>query len=444
MSVELHFRGYANKDGKVHAKQKAFIESNAKRKVIRAGRRGGKTTGTGNLAGYAFLGATLEQLERKEDFTPFKSGKRVLYAAPTQDQVEAFWFEVISIFHELITAKVLYKNETKHVVEYPGTKTRIRAKTAWNADSLRGDTCDILILDEYQLMNEDAWELVGAPMLLDNDGDAVFIYTPPSLISRSVTKARDPLHAAKLFKKASLDTTGRWETFHFTSHDNPFISEQALSEISRDMTSLAIKQEIMAEDVDEIPGALWSRKVIEDTRVPEKPRTPRIVIGVDPQGKKKDSAETGIIAAAKGYDGHGYVIGDYSINGTPKEWGKRVVMAYYDLEADRVVVEANYGGEMVKEVIRSIDDTIPVKMVNATRGKIVRAEPVSARFENGECHMVGSYPVLEDELCSFTQESDWSPNRLDAMVWAITELLFKGETSRKPFEVISRDATKVF
>ena len=103
------------------------------------------------------------------------------------------------------------------MIERPGSDQRIRAKTAWNADTLRGDYADLLILDEWQLMNEEAWEVVGAPMLLDNNGDAVFIYTPPSLHSRSTSKARDPRHAAKLFQRAQADTTGRWEVFHFTS-----------------------------------------------------------------------------------------------------------------------------------------------------------------------------------------------------------------------------------
>lgn len=103
-------------------------------------------------------------------------------------------------FHLPIRNKVLYKNESEKYIELPGTKQRIKAKTAWNADSLRGDYADELILDEFQLMNEDIWDLVGAPMLLDNNGNAVFIYTPPSLHSRSVSKANNKMHAAKFFR----------------------------------------------------------------------------------------------------------------------------------------------------------------------------------------------------------------------------------------------------
>jgi len=222
-----------------HAKQELFRRSKAKRKVIRAGRRGGKTTGSAIIAVDYFL-----------------AGKRVLYAAPTIDQVEAFWFEVCNALEEPIQAKLFNKNETEHSIEFPGTKQRIRAKTAWNADTLRGDYADLLILEEWQLSNEDAWEVVGAPMLLDNDGDAIFIYTPPSLRSTGTSKARDPRHAAKLYLKAQEDKSGRWETFHFTSYDNPHLNRVALNEITKDMSRDAFRHEIMAEDDDMELGRL--------------------------------------------------------------------------------------------------------------------------------------------------------------------------------------------
>ena len=147
-----------------HPKQRDFLDSRAKRKVIRAGRRGGKT-----------VGAAIMALEH------FRAGKRVLYATPTSDQLDKFWTEVTMALGQLTGKGILRKNETEHFIEMPGTTNRIRAKTAWNADTLRGDYADLLILDEYQLMNEDTWNVVGMPMLLDHDGDAVFIYTPPSL-----------------------------------------------------------------------------------------------------------------------------------------------------------------------------------------------------------------------------------------------------------------------
>jgi hypothetical protein len=117
------------------------------------------------------------------------------------------------------------------------------------------------------MMDEQMWAVVGAPLLADTNGAAVFVFTPPSLHSRSMTKARDPQHASKMYRKAEKDKTGRWQAFGFTSFDNPHISHEALEEISQDMTTLAYRQEILAEDVDEVPGALWTRDLINKNRV---------------------------------------------------------------------------------------------------------------------------------------------------------------------------------
>ncbi len=216
---------------KRHQNQQAIVESPAKRKIVRAGRRGGKTVIAARMCIQKFL-----------------AGLRPLYAAPTTDQLDTWWFEVKRSLAAPIAAGIYKKDETEHSIEKVGTTNRIRGKTAWNADTLRGDYSDFLVLDEYQLMNEDTWEVVGAPMLLDNNGDAMFIYTPPSLRSAGITKARDPRHAAKMFKAAQEDESGRWEAFHFRSHDNPYISRDALGEITKDMTPAAYRQEILAED----------------------------------------------------------------------------------------------------------------------------------------------------------------------------------------------------
>lgn len=216
-----------------HQHQLKFLRSNAKRRIIRSGRRSGKTVGMSIGASEAFL-----------------QGRRVLYAAPTGEQTDAFWYEVTNALQPAITAGLYKIDNTERFIERPGTKNRIKAKTAWNANTLRGDYADLLILDEFQLMDEDTWEVVGQPMLLDNNGDAVFIYTPPSLHSAGVSKARDPRHAAKLFKAALADSSGLWEAFHFTSHDNPYISQEALGLIAANMSKQSYRQEILAEDDD--------------------------------------------------------------------------------------------------------------------------------------------------------------------------------------------------
>ncbi len=383
--------------------QEGPIDSDAKRIIIRAGRRAGKTVGAATKAVKAFL-----------------DGKRVLYGTPTAEQLDTFWHEVKRALAEPLEAELYYKNETLHIIERLGTENRIRAKTCWNADTLRGDYADLLILDEFQLMCEDTWDEVGVPMLLDNNGDAMFIYTPPSLRSRSVSKARDPRHAAKLFKKASSDP--RWRAFHFTSHDNPYISKMALEEITQDMTHLAYRQEILAEDLEEAPGALWTRELLDKARMGQAPDMVRVAVGVDPPG---GATECGIVVAGKGNDGHIYIIADRSVAAYPQRWAAQVLSAVETWGADCIVGEANYGGDMVKAtVMAAAQGPVRYKDAHATRGKAVRAEPVVALFEQGKAHLVGEHPALEDEMTMWIPgEPGASPNRLDAMVWACTELM---------------------
>lgn len=404
-------REYTVRLRRPHEHQAKFIDSFAKRKVIRAGRRGGKTVGIATASVKKFL-----------------AGRRQLYAAPTSDQLMAYWFEVKRALAEPLDAGVFYKNETDHIIEVPGTKQRIRAKTAYNADTLRGDFADDLYLDEWQLMSEDAWELVGAPMLLDNNGDATFIYTPPSLHSTSVSKARDPQHAAKLFKRAreeeqralSEGREPRWATFHFSSRDNPHISAEAINELAEDMTALAYRMEIEAEDVDEAPGALWTREIIQRNRVKRLPEPcHRVVVSIDPS-ETSTGDEAGIIVAGR-IGKHGYLMADCSIQGSPKTWATKAVNAYQEYEADCIVAEKNSGGEMIQEVIATVDPDIKVVLVWASRGKQTRAEPIAAIYEHDRAHHVGNFPLLEDEMCLW-MPGDPSPNRMDAAVWAFTEL----------------------
>jgi len=385
-----------------HKHQVVIRQSKAKRKCVRAGRRAGKTT----LAAMT----TIEK---------FLEGRRILYATPTQEQIDRFWYLIKKALEEPLERGIYYKNETRHIIEREGTENCIRAKTAWDADSLRGDYADYLILDEYQDMDPEAWELVGAPMLLDNDGDALFIYTSK--------RGKRGKHTRDLFKRAKEDTTGRWEAFTFSSLDNPHISEAALRDITGDMTNLAYRMEILAEDIEDDPNALWTRELIKSNRVTKFPELTRVVVGVDPPGSPE--TECGIVVAGSvRIDDvlHAFVIDDPSKKGTPGEWGRAVVTAYHRNLADRVLGEANYGGDMVENTIRTVDGDVSYKAVHATRGKAIRAEPVSALYEQGRVHHVGDFEELEDEMCNWVPNSGMkSPNRLDALVWAITELMIR-------------------
>jgi Terminase RNaseH-like domain/Terminase large subunit, T4likevirus-type, N-terminal len=416
-----------------HPQQLRFLRSPAKRKIIRAGRRSGKTTGLAILAVEEFI-----------------KGRRVLYSAPTSEQMGRFWQEVSQALSDPILHGLFKKNETEHTIERSGTEQRIRAKTAWNADSLRGDTADLLVLDEYQLMAEDAWQLVGAPMLLDNRGDAVFLYTPPSVVRQTVSKAIDKRHAAKLFKAASADTSGRWATFTFTSHDNPHISVQALAEITQDMSALAYKQEILAEDIEDVPGALWTQAMLDHTRITtnQLPALTRVAIALDPAGTSQETSdEMGIVAGGRDANGHGYTLRDASRRGTPAACARQAILLYDRLEADVLIGEANNGGEWIGTVIAFVaqemyrqgerpSPSVHYKMVHASRSKQTRAEPVSTEYEHGRISHVGTFPELEEEMCSWVPGMA-SPSRMDALVWVFTELLINAPKKVYAMDIIS-------
>ena len=183
------------------------------------------------------------------------------------------------------------------------------------------------------------------------------------------------------------------------------------------------QQEIEGKILEDNPNALWTRKIIDDNRVSKVPELIRIVVAVDPEATDTEtSAETGIIAGGLGTDGHGYVLNDATIKGSPDTWGKAVVAEYYKFGADRIVAEVNNGGDMVKFVIHTIDKDVSYKDVHAAKGKHTRAEPVSALYEQGRIHHVGNFPDLEEQLCEWVP-GDKSPDRLDANVWLMTELI---------------------
>lgn len=189
------------------------------------------------------------------------------------------------------------------------------------------------------------------------------------------------------------------------------------------------RQELHAEVLDDVQGALWNSKQLEDLRVIKHSDLKRIVVGVDPAvTNTEDSDETGIVAAGLGIDGQGYVLDDSSLKDSPDKWARAAVTAYHKLKADRIIGEANNGGDLVEIVIRTVDNKVSYKKVHASRGKLTRAEPIAALYEQGKVHHVGLFPQLEDEMCSWVP-GDKSPNRMDALVWALTELMI---TNHKP------------
>jgi predicted phage terminase large subunit-like protein len=199
-------------------------------------------------------------------------------------------------------------------------------------------------------------------------------------------------------------------------------------------------------------NALWSFELIETYRVTTRPDLRRIIIAVDPSGTKggdDGSDEVGIVVVGIGIDGEAYVLEDASVKAPPAVWGKVVVDCFYQHDADCVVAEINFGGAMVEAVVQAAASKAKVrdvryKEVRASRGKIVRAEPVSALYAQGKIHHVGSFPALEDQMAAFTTlgyMGDGSPDRADALIWACTELfarVVRHDTPMEPIEVLGR------
>lgn len=195
-------------------------------------------------------------------------------------------------------------------------------------------------------------------------------------------------------------------------------------------------QELEGVVIDEVEGALWLWVWIETNRWKTgwgEPVCVRVVVGNDPSG---GANEIGIIGAgrikspcpcgAEGDGPHYVVLDDRSLVGTPSHWGTETVSCYADLDADRIVAERNFGGDMVESTIKVADPEVPVRMVTASRGKMQRAEPVSALYEQNRVHHLRVFAELETEYTTWVPGDDWSPNRLDASVWALTELMARG------------------
>ncbi len=188
------------------------------------------------------------------------------------------------------------------------------------------------------------------------------------------------------------------------------------------------RQELNAELLMDMPGALWSHGVIDSTRVKEAPELCRVVVAVDPAvSTSENSDETGIVVAGVDRSGRGYVLADLSGKYQPHEWARVACNAFRTHKADRIIAEKNQGGAMVENTIRAVGGFVPIRLVHASRGKVTRAEPISALYEQKRVSHVGVFSALEDQMCAFTSDFDrsrqGSPDRVDALVWALTELI---------------------
>lgn len=202
------------------------------------------------------------------------------------------------------------------------------------------------------------------------------------------------------------------------------LSRTAISELkTRYQGTRTGRQELEGELLEDVEGALWNRQQIDDTRVTKLPAMSRIVVAMDPavtSGEKAD--DTGIIVAGRSLDGHFYIMEDLTMKGTPHATMRVAVKAYHKWHADRLIAEVNNGGDYLQAVLQTVDNTVAYSTVRATRGKLTRAEPIAALWEQGRGHILGGLPTLEDQMCCYTADSQESPDNLDACIWAATEL----------------------
>lgn len=209
------------------------------------------------------------------------------------------------------------------------------------------------------------------------------------------------------------------------------------------------RQELEGEILEDVPGALWNREAIDSARVTEAPDLERIYVAIDPAvSSEEGSDETGIVVVgfARDNDGYarGYVLEDGTLKGSPEEWAKKAVNLYRKWEADKIIAEKNQGGAMVETVIRTADRSVPIELVHASRGKYVRAEPISALYEQGRVHHVGRFDLLEDQMCLFSVDNvrntnTGSPDRVDALVWGLTKLFDKIVGRRRKERPVTED-----
>lgn len=295
-------------------------------------------------------------------------------------------------------------------------------------DQLRGpqfDACWIDELAKYKRAQE-LWDMLQFTMRLPNP--RVFVSTTPR-----------PIQVLRSIMAAKTTVISRGGT----RENRANLSPEFIKTITDRYAGTRLgRQELDAEILDDVPGGLWTREVFDTHRiagkwdgeriVTEDGRNidmARIVIGVDPSGSSGDDDNAdaiGIVAAGKGVDGRGYVLGDWTCNLSPAGWGKRAATCYRNFRADSIVAERNFGGDMVSFVLKTADNTVPVRMVTASRGKVIRAEPVAALYEQGKVSHLGALPELEDQACQMTGDGyvgDGSPDRVDAAVWALSEVM---------------------
>ncbi len=370
---------------------------------ILAGRGWGKTrTGAQDIVGYAMANPEA----------------RCGVVAPTQGDLRRVCFEGPSGLLNCVPKGCLWQGEGS---AYNRTAMELRL---WNGSVIQGYAAiepDRLRGPQFHRVWADELAAWRYPDAYDQMMFGLRLGDKPQLIITTTPRPTEII--LNLFKRDGVDvhlTQGN------TFENDANLAESALKQLRERYAGTRLgRQELYAELLQDIEGALWSYGFLERSRIQKDslPELERIVVAIDPAvTASEDSDETGIIVAGKGFDNRYYVVDDCSVRMSPDGWGRLAIDMFYKYQADRIVAEVNNGGDLVEGLLRNIDNTVPYTPVRASRGKLVRAEPIAALYEQGKVSHVGMFKELEDQLCSYSPTSKKSPDRLDALVWALTEL----------------------
>jgi len=372
----------------------------------------------GRGAGKTRAGAEWVKAQALGDWTADGAhAERIAIIGPTLDQARAVMIEgksgLLSVHME--QERPRYEPSKRLITWANGAIAQIFS--ADEPESLRGPQFDAAWCDELAKwrLADAVWDMLAFSLRLGERPRVVITTTPRPV----------PL------VKTLLGDAGTAVTRTATYDNETNLAKSFIADVTERYAGTRLgRQELEGELIEDDPDALFRRAMIEGLRVKAVPEMTRIVIAVDPpasHGKKANAC--GIICAGLGVDGICYVLDDHSLErAKPIQWAERVVALYHARAASRVVAEVNQGGAMVEQILREVDPALPFRAVHATRGKRARAEPVAALYEQGRVRHVGTFPELEDEMVSAIGEGMKSPDRMDALVWAVSDLLLRRRT----------------